>query len=63
MSQRVASLQPKVAGIRIDEARCLTSIASVSMDQAQIKFAHLPRLLNQLVEYHTADNCGGVVSM
>jgi hypothetical protein len=46
MSQRVANLQPKLAGVRIDEARCYTSIATVPMYEVQIRFSHLPRLLN-----------------
>ena len=31
MSQGASNLQPKVAGVRIDEARCYPSIASVPM--------------------------------
>ena len=63
MSQHVANLQPKVAGVRIDEARCYTSIASVPMYEAEIRFSHLPRLLNHLIEDATPDNGCGVVSM
>jgi hypothetical protein len=63
MSQRVANLQPKVASVRIDEARRYTSIASVPMYEVQIRFSHLPRLLNHFVKHPTPDNGGRVVSM
>ncbi len=63
MSQRVANLQPKVAGVRIDVARCYTSITAVTMYEAQIRFSHFPRLLNHFIEHATPDNGGGVVSM
>lgn len=63
MSQRLANLQPKVAGIRIDEARCSTSIAAVAVYEVQIRFSHLPRLLNHFIEHATPDNGGRVISM
>jgi hypothetical protein len=63
MSQRATNLQPEVAGVRIDEAGCYTSITSVPMYEAQIRFSHLPGLLNHLIEYATLDNGGWVVSM
>jgi len=63
MAQRVANLQPEVAGVRIDEARCYTSIASVPMYEVQIRFSYLPRLLNHFIEHAIPDNGGRVVSM
>jgi hypothetical protein len=63
MTQRLANLQPKVAGVRINEARCYTSIAPVPMYQGEIRLSHFPRLLNHFIEHPTPDNGGGVVSM
>jgi hypothetical protein len=63
MSQGVSNLQPKVAGVRIDEARCYTSIASVLMYEVQIRLSHLPRLLNHPIEHTIPDNGGWVVSV
>jgi hypothetical protein len=63
MSQCVANLQPKVTSVRIDEARCYTSIAPVPVYEVQIRFSHLPRLLNHFMEHATPDNSGWVVSV
>ena len=63
MAQRSANLQSKVAGVRIDEARCYTSIASVPMYEVQIRFSHFPRLLNHFIEHAIPDYGGRVVSV
>ena len=63
MSQRAANLQPKVTGVRIDEARCYTPIAAVPVYEVQIRFSHFPRLLDHFFEHAIPDNGGGVVSM
>jgi hypothetical protein len=63
MSECMANLQPKVAGVRIDEARCYASIASVPVYEVQKRFSHLPRLLNHFIELTTPDNGGRVVSV
>jgi len=63
MSQCVANLQPKVAGVRIDEAWCYTSIASVPMYEVEIRLSHLPRLLNHFIEHATPYYGGWVVSV
>ncbi len=63
MSQSMSNLQPKVAGVRIDESRCYTSIASVPMYEVQVRFSHLPRLLNHSIKHTIPDNGGWVVSV
>ena len=63
MSQSMSNLQPKVAGVRIDEARCYTSIASVPMYEVQIRVSHLPRLLNNSIKHTIPDNGGWVASV
>ena len=63
MSQCVANLQSKVAGVCIHEAWCYASIASVPMYEVEIRFSHLPRLLNHLIEHATSDYGGWVVSV
>ena len=63
MSQCAANLQPKVAGIRIDEAWCYTSITSMPMDEVEIRFSHLPGLLNHFIEHTIPDYGGWMVSV
>jgi len=53
MTQRLANLQSKVAGVRIDKTRCYTSIASVPMYKGEISLSHFPRLLNHLISTHS----------
>ena len=45
MAQRLSNAKAKITGVRIHKPRADSSIASVSMDQYELIFPHLPGLL------------------
>ena len=46
MAQRLSNAKAKITGVRIHKPRADSSIASVSMDQYELIFPHLPGLLD-----------------
>jgi hypothetical protein len=63
VSQSTANLQPEGAGVRIDKSRRDPSIASVPMDEIQVRFSHFPRLLDDLSEHTIPDDLAWMVSV
>ena len=63
MAQRLSNAKTKITGVRIHKPRADSSIASVSMDQYELIFPHLPGLLQDLGECSVENDLSGMIAV
>jgi hypothetical protein len=63
MAQRLSNTKAKITGVRIHKARTDPTIASVTVNQCEILFPHLPGLLQDLGECPVEHDFRGMIAM
>ena len=63
MTQSSANAKPEVTSVCIYESRANATIPPVAVNHGQLRFAHFPGLLNELIEHTAIDDFGGMISV